>query len=500
MSLFGRKTGFTGGSFTAPSYDPYGIYRNSMAGDFGFRADEHVVIPGVTAFESLKLRRIKDYVQDKTNKECTLSQSLINDIYSIFVNADVKKRPKNRTNSVRHKVVDKVYDSLTKVVTTDSPLFSNILTRELALALQKVDDEIREEQKQRGEEPTGLEGEGNEEGEPGEGGGKSGDGQGQGERQGEGEGEGGQGDGQPQDSSSNQGASKSSESSSVRRDQEYEKSVDKALDKATNDISYAKEQADKKIKDLEQQLSKDALNELSDGNPEFLDEVDRLRKILKGLNFNKNSIRTVLDKILNESQNYFSTKHSIVEENLFECEECEDLFGLEFLNPIFKNAEILNMGNNTKKYKGKFDLFLDCSGSMTSDETFEGRSIKMINLAKGIAMTLKKMGLIENLYFFDTKIYEISNVNDISILAFSKSGGTDFNKVMDVIRENKNNSVIVTDGFDSCRTYDKRAFWIGIGGTQFEGYGDDAFEQFRANKQCVSYNPSNSKFEYCRND
>jgi len=495
MSLFGRKTGFTGGSFTAPSYDPYGIYKNSMAGDFGFRADKHVVIPGVTAFESLKLRRIKSYVQDKTNKECTLSQSLINDIYSIFVNADVKKRPKNKTNAIRHKVVDKVYDSLTKVVTTDSPLFSNILTRELALALQKVDDEIREEQKQRGEEPTGLEGEGNEGGEMGKG--EEGKGQGQsGNKEGQEEGE---GDGQPQDNSSNQGASKGSESSSVRRDQ-YEESVNKALEKATKDISQAKEQADKKIKDLEQQLSKDALNELSDGNPEFLDEVDNLRKILKGLNFNKNSIRTVLDKILNESQNYFSTKHSVVEENLFECEECEDLFGLEFLNPIFKNAEILNMGNNTRKYKGKFDLFLDCSGSMTSDETFEGRSIKMINLAKGIAMTLKKMGLIENLYFFDTQIYEISNVNDISILAFSRSGGTDFNKVMDVIRENKNNSVIVTDGFDSCHTYDKRAFWIGIGGTQFEGYGNDAFEQFRANRQCVSYNPSNSKFEYCRND
>ena len=247
-------------------------------------------------------------------------------------------------------------------------------------------------------------------------------------------------------------------------------------------------------------MSKDDLKTLSNGDPEFLDEVDKLRHIIKDLNFNKNSIRSVLDKILNESQNYFSTKHTVVEENIFECEECEDLFGLEFLNPIFKNAEILNMGNNSRVYKGKFDLYVDCSGSMSSEETFENKRIRMMNLAKGIASTLNKMGLIENLYFFDTQLYKIDNVNDLTILGFSKSGGTNFNLVMEKIQEEGNNSVILTDGFDGCHTYDKKAFWIGVGGTQFEGYGNDdsnAFNMFRKNKQCVSYNPQTSKFDYC---
>jgi len=493
MSFFNRRTGYTGGSFNAPSYDPYGMYRNSTPGAFGYRQDEHVIIPGVTAFESMRLQRIKNYVQDKTNKECTLSQALINDIYSIYNNGNVKRRPKSRANTIRHKILDKVYDSLTKVVTVDSPLFSNILTRELALALQIVDEQIKEEQKKQGKDQTGLEGE------YGDGPHSPGEGQpGEGEGEGEGNGEDG-GEDNPSDGA--QSASKSGESSSVRRDQVNDDIVDKALDAAEKSIEEAKEKADKKIKDLESQLNKESLNELSDGNPEFLDDVDKLRGILKSLKFNKNSIRAVLDKILNESQNYFSTKHTVVEESIFDCEECEDLFGLEFLNPIFKNAEILNMGNNSRVYKGKFDLFLDCSGSMTSDEIFEGKRIKMINLAKGIAMTLKKMGLIENLYFFDTDLYEINNVNDISILAFSRSGGTDFEEVMNKIQENGNNSVIVTDGFDSCSTYDKRAFWIGVGGTQFDGYGSDentnSFVKFRRNRQCVSYNPKNSKFEYC---
>ena len=494
MSLFNRKEGSnTGWGFKAPSYDPYGQYRNSTPGVFGFRKDKHVVMPGVTAYESMRLNRIKQYVEDVTNEPCTLSQELINDVYSIYVNGEVKRRPNDGSNAIRHKVLDKVYDYLTKVVTVDSPLFTNILTRELALVLQKIDDEVRKEQEQQGKPGDGLESQG-------EGGqGKDGqqqEGEGQ-EGQGEGEGE-SNGDGQS-DSEAN-GAGKGDSSSSVRRDDALEKLVDKVLNNNTKDIEDAKNDADKKIKELESQLSKNDLKELSNGNPEFLDEVDKLRHIIKDLNFNKNSIRSVLDKILNESQNYFSTKHTVVEENIFECEECEDLFGLEFLNPIFKNAEILNMGNNSRVYKGKFDLYIDCSGSMSSDEIFENKRIRMINLAKGIASTLNKMGLVENLYFFDTSLYKIENINDLTILGFSKSGGTDFNKVMQSIQEEGNNSVILTDGFDGCNTYDKRAFWIGVGGTTFEGYGSDetnAFNHFRKNKQCVAYNPSTSKFDYC---
>lgn len=488
MSLFNRREGSnTGWGFKAPSYDPYGQYRNSTPGVFGFRKDKHVVMPGVTAYESMRLNRVKQYVEDKTNQPCTLSQELINDVYSIYVNGEVKRRPNDGSNSIRHKVLDRVYDYLTKVVTVDSPLFTNILTRELALVLQKIDDEVRKEQEEQGKPGDGLE---------------SGQDEQSQEQEGEGDGQEGEDDSDAsgQSDAESNGAGKGDSSSSVRRDDDLEKMIDKVFDNNAKEIENAKNEADKKIKELESQLSKDDLKTLSNGDPEFLDEVDKLRKIIKDLNFNKNSIRSVLDKILNESQNYFSTKHTVVEENIFECEECEDLFGLEFLNPIFKNAEILNMGNNSRVYKGKFDLYVDCSGSMSSEETFENKKIRMINLAKGIASTLNKMGLIENLYFFDTQLYKIENINDLTILGFSKSGGTNFNLVMESIQEEGNNSVILTDGFDGCHTYDKKAFWIGVGGTQFEGYGRDesnAFNMFRKNRQCVAYNPQTSKFDYC---
>ena len=490
MSFFSRKKGSKGGSVKAPAYDPYNRYKNTGNGIFGFRQDKHVVIPGVTRYEEIKLEKVKDYVEKETGKPCTLSQELINDVYSIYVNEDVKRRPETSKNEIRHKVLDKVYDSLTKVVTVDSPLYTQILTRELALVLQKVDDDMREEQKQQGDkDPQGLEssiglgdGQGDSDGE-GEG---QGDAQGQGESDGEGNNNGDPGNG-------SQTAGKGTGQSNANN--QIQNAADNALRNAEKAIEDAKNKADEKIKDLEDQLGKEAVKDLMHNDPEFLDKVDELKDRLKAVSINKDSIRKVMEKILNESMNYFSAKFKTVEESLFDCEECEDLFGLEFLHPVFKNAEIMNVGNESRIYKGKMDLYLDCSSSMNSTETFEGTSIRMIDLVKGIAMVLFRMGMIENLYFFDGSLYQIDNLNEISILSWSKTGGTNFNKVVEKIKQNGNNSVVITDGYDSCAEYNKQVFWIGVGGTTFDG--NDAFELYRSNRQCVAYNSKTSKFDYC---
>jgi len=490
MSLFNRKEGSNRGwGIQAPSYDPYGMYTNSTPGVFGYRKDEHVVMPGTTFYEQQRLSSVIDYVANNNEGKCSLQPSLIHDVYSMYVNKDVKRRPDNGKNSSRHKVLDAVYDSLTKVVTTDSPLFSQILLRELALALQFIDEQVREEQSKGGTGDGGLETELGGKGAEGEGG----EGQGQ-EGQGEGEGE---GDGENAEGNKSAGSGTGQDST---RDQLSENAIDKALEASKDLIQGAKDKADQKIKELEDQLGKETLKDLAGQDPGFLDKLENVREIIKDVTLNRNSVRKVLEKILNKSQNYFSTKHTKIEESLFDCEECDDLFGLEFLNPIFKNAELMNIGNESRVYRGKFDLFLDCSGSMGYTEEFEGKNIKMINLVKGIAMTMHKMGLIENLYFFDNDLYQINNVNEVTILTFSKTGGTNFNNVVRKIKENNNNSVIITDGEDGCKLYDKRAFWIGVGGTQLQGYGgsEDAFKTYREANQCVTYNPGTSSFEYCK--
>ncbi|MGK0464747.1 hypothetical protein [Clostridium sp.] len=496
MSLFSRKDGSKSGGLKAPSYDPYGRYKNTGEGTFGFRKDEHVIIPGVTMHEQFKLEKIKNHVQEKTGKPCTLSQSLINDVYSMYVNNGIKRRPSEGSNVIRHKILDKVYDSLTKIVTVDSPLYTQILTRELAEALQYVEDKVKEEDDK---ENSKGDGDGDGEGDkPSKGfdqpGDTSGDDKGDSKSEGESDKEGesdGEGKGKPQKQ-----AGKGSGSSNRKS---IEDIVDEALESGKQNIENAKKYADEKIKDLEDQLGKEAMKDLMNSDPEFLEKIEELKERLKAVSISKTSIKKVLEKILNESMNYFSTKFKRVEESLFDCEECEDLFGLEFLHPIFKNAELMSVGNETRIYKGKIDLYLDCSGSMDSSRQFEGKNMRMIDLAKGIAMTLHRMGMIENLYFFDTVLYEIKNVNEVTILSFSKSGGTDFNRVIEKVNSNGNNSVIITDGYDRCNKYTKQAFWIGIGGTKFDSNGDNSsFPTYKNNSQCVAYNSGTSKFDYCK--
>lgn len=481
MSIFKKKKGNeTRSLIKAPSYDPYGRFKNDGSGIFGFRKDKHVVMPGVTPYEERRLEKIKDYVTKTNSQECTLPQELINDVYSMYVNKDIKKRPRDKTNTIRHKVLDKVYNSLTKTVTIDSPLFTQILTRELALVLQKIEDEIKDEQQKNGGSGEGFSEEMQDN---------------QGEGEGEGNGDESQGDGNDGEPQAGKG------SGSGNRDS-YEDAIDKILDKAEDSIQKAMDNADGKIQDLEDQLGKEAVKDLSESEPEFLEKIDDLKHALSQVSISKESISKVLEKILNESQNYFSKKFKRVEESLFDCEECEDLFGLEFLHPIFRNSQIMDVGNETRVYKGKIDLFLDCSGSMSSPARFEGVSLRMSDLVKGIAMVLYRLGMIENLYFFDTNLYKIENVNELNILSFSKSGGTNFEKVVAKVKENGNNAVVITDGEDNCTTYDKKVFWVGVGGTRFNGYsyGDDdnnAFNMYRAMKQCVTYNSKSSNFDYC---
>ncbi len=497
MSFLSRKDGLKKrGNVNVPSYDPYNRYKNTGDGIFGFRKDNHVIMPGVTSYEEMRLRGVKDYVEKETGKPCTLSTELINDVYSVYVNDEVKRRPETEDNGIRHKVLDKVYDSLTKVVTVDSPLYTQILTRELALVLQIVDDEVKEEQQKQQDDGGGNGGEGNEpQGlESGTGNGDE-DSKGEGKLDGEGD-EDGKSD--PSTGAGKDSGSNNRKSAPKPNQKSASDIVDDALKRAESKIENAKNKTDDKIKELEDQLGKEAMKDLMNENPEFLEKIDQLKDNLKKVSINKDSIRKVMEKILNESMNYFSSKFKRVEESLFDCEECEDLFGLEFLHPIFRNAEILNVGNETRLYKGKIDLYLDCSGSMGSNEIFEGTSIRMIDLAKGIAMVLFRMGMIENLYFFDGSLYQINKINEITILSFSKSGGTNFNKVVNKIKENGNNSVIITDGHDSCALYSKQAFWIGIGGTTFNGNRDDAFKTYRSNRQCVAYDSSTSMFNYCK--
>lgn len=461
-------------------YDPY-----EESDGFLKKVRKEVILPGVTKYEEARLGKIHNYIEEKTGKPSTLPQHMLNDVYSMYVNRDIKKKPVTKYNAIKQKVIDSTYNSLTKMIAKDSVLFSQIVTREISLYMQQVQDLIEEETKDKDGNKSGVPGLDQEGEDPDD---QSGQGQGQG---GENDGN-SQGTGNP---AGGTGAGKGSSSESPAP-KGFEKKVDDIIKKSQNKLDQAMKNAEKEIKEIEDLLGKDAAKELSDTDANFLEDFNRLKALLKKVTFNKDNIKTVLMKILNKSQNYFSKNAITIEESIFDADELDELFGLEYLHPIFRNAGIMDIGNEGKLYTGKIDLYLDCSGSMSSTANFSGSNIKMSELVKGIAIILYRMNMIDRLFFFDTGLYEIKNINEFTILSFDRNGGTDFDRVVDQALATKRNSVVITDGEDGVRKYAKNVFWIGIGGTRFQR--DDEFQTYRALRQCVTYNPSTSNFDYCK--
>lgn len=490
-----------GGSHNAvPMFDPYHQWGDKPKKGFGLAQarDDHMILPGVTPYEERKLRKIKDYVEKQTGEKCTLPQHLIDDVYSMYVNGDIKRKPTTKGTTLKAKIMDKVYNSLTKVLTTDSPLFSQVLTREVAVYMQEVQRQLEEEEQK--QQQGGGNGEGDGEGE--EGGSAPAEGEGVFDDRGDEEGEEGEASGGGPESGEAEGpGSKGNEKSThgeLDPNDLLEEKLDDILDQTEHKLDKAMNKAEKKMEDLKEQLGEEALEELSSEDPEFLDTVDSLKDALNKIKISKDSIRQVLSKILNESSNYFSLKYKTKDESIFEADDLDDLQGLEYLSPLFRNTMLMDAVNETRIYKGKIDLYLDCSGSMGSRETFEGTNIRMIDLVKGIAIVLFRMKMLDKLYFFDTSLYEIKNINEFTILAFNRSGGTDFDKVVNQARINGRNSVCITDGEDNCSEYIKNIFWVGVGGTQFTSYWGDgnAFDIYKTNKQCVTYNSGNGLFDH----
>ena len=491
------------GSWKAPAQDLYNRY--SSGGMFG-DVSKNIIMPGVTASEKTRLEGVREYVAEQTGYNCDLPQHIIEDVYSMYANENFKRKEADSTNVIKQKIIDRVYNSLTKTVTQGSPLFSQIVTQEMAVYMNSVYEELKEELKQEEEKeqtnsPAGDcdqaagqgESDSNQDGNPGEG---NPSGQSQPGEDGNNEGD---GDSNSDDSSkgdTSQAGTGSNQDGHGDADSIDSQKVDDVLDNLDGLLEKAQKDATKKMKEIEDKMGKKALKDLSHNDPKFLENYENIRGTLRQVSFNKNSIEKILKKILNKSENYFSKKHHTVEESLFDCEACEDLYGLEYLAPMFKNAELMNIVNEKKVYTGKIDLYIDCSYSMHDKETFDGKSIRMCDLVKGIALVLYKMGMIQNLYFFDDNLYEVKNVNEMTILAFDKTGGTNFDRVVDQIIINKENSVVITDGCDNVERYVKEAFWIGIG--KYANFQNNGFDTYRKMQQCAAYEPNKNVFEYCK--
>lgn len=465
------------------------------------------------------------------NYDKLLPRHLVNDLYSLYYNpsGSMKFEGLDKSNKVKFDILDSINNSLIKIVTNNSHIGSYVYTEEIGKFLYKKFMTLPPEQREQlskamdqCNQPGG--GQGQQPNKPQPGGGSQGKGKNDPNNQPPGKGRpdedqdhGGRQDSDPNAQAENnadntaRGGANNSHGNNSQKDMSQD-----AADKIANDLEKAVEnmsnmlnskQSQKELeqafKDAEQKLDKlkDIGVDIEDDDqlPEDekkeiiknLNNLDNIRYSLQRLNTSKDKVLKAVDKILNGTSNYFSPRCVTKDVEIFEADQLLDINGLELLHPIFRNSRLLDLSVTERKYIGKFDLYVDCSGSMSSGCGGDLGGIMRIDLAKSLAMQMRELGILGDLYEFEDRPKKIMN-SDISILMMAARGGTNIENVMQNILKTGNNSVILSDGESYVSTYSHKALFIGIG-TDFHYFKYDrgTGSKFVEENQCIYYDGKN---------
>jgi len=298
-------------------------------------------------------------------------------------------------------------------------------------------------------------------------------------------------DGEDEDGEGKSGMQKMLEK--MQKSQQGQDKLDKAMQKA-------QDAADKKIDQTEQtgeglgdigcdkSLGDFSLGEIS----EFMDYTEALKHI----KLNENVVQSFIKNTLKLSESYFSSKYTETAVEFLEADVIDDLQAVEFLLPQLRAIGLTEVNTHERKYHMKFDLFIDISGSMSSNmysmnEKGTSVSIKGLDLAKITAIKLKNLGHVEDVYPFESSIHKkLTEKSQIALMRCT--GGTDITAVVRKVNETGRPSVVITDMEDSIREYSPNVFFVGILDANFNNFKRDAVgKQFLTNHQCIKYKDSN---------
>lgn len=208
------------------------------------------------------------------------------------------------------------------------------------------------------------------------------------------------------------------------------------------------------IKDMENMMSSLGIDP-SKANDTDLKDVKQLCEQLQGVKINKHDIEKFIKSSIKSFNSCFRGHRSTIEESLFESEEIEDFADFHLLSneALYDDMSVIN-----SRYSMKYDIYVDCSGSMDADVLYGEDSIKRIILAKILAFKMNKMNLIGDVYGFEGNVYKINDImNEIDA-----NGGTCIDNCIKQIRTTGRPSIILSDGDDRINEYDENAFLFTI--------------------------------------
>jgi len=245
--------------------------------------------------------------------------------------------------------------------------------------------------------------------------------------------------------------------------------------------------------DVQDQMFENANKPDGDGGMAGKLSPDFMRQIaarLENINLSMGSLKEKIKKLLDKSVSYFSSNQTTEYEDLFNSDNIAGLEDYELLHPKLRKifAEDLQV-KNTKKV-GKIDLYIDVSGSMSSNcgaQNSNGQSISKIDFCKAFAAKLKGMDMLNDIYKFDNRVKKYKN-DIISISMLDCGGGTTIDEAIRSIEKNGVNALVITDAEDSCSIYSDKAFFIGVEGARFNYFNTEVIKEYANKGQAVVFN------------
>ena len=222
-------------------------------------------------------------------------------------------------------------------------------------------------------------------------------------------------------------------------------------------------------------------------SPDFMRQI---AASLENITLSMGSLKDKIKKLLDKSVSYFSANEKTEYEDLFNSDNVAGLEDYELLHPKLRKifAEDLQV-KNTKKV-GKIDLYIDVSGSMSSNcgvTNSKGDDVSKIDFCKAFAAKLKGMDMLNNIYTFDNRV-KLRKNDIISISMMDCGGGTTIDAAVNSIVKNGVNALVITDAEDDCSIYSEKAYFIGVQGSRFNYFNDDVIKEYSDKGQVVVFN------------
>lgn len=219
------------------------------------------------------------------------------------------------------------------------------------------------------------------------------------------------------------------------------------------------------------------------------DYMRQIAQKLESISLSMGSLKEKIKKMLDKTTSYFSAREIVIHEDLFNSDNLAGLDEFVMLHPKLRKIMAEDVQIKDVKRLGKIDIYIDISGSMSSNcgvKNSIGEQISKIDFCKSFAAKLQEMNMLNDVYLFDTRVKKYRN-DLVSIAMIDCGGGTTIDAAVQSIEKVGNNAIIITDAEDRCYMYSEKAFFIGVNGARFNSFNEDVMKQYADNAQVIEF-------------